>query len=60
MGKIIDVLSLVLLLGAATAFGIGVHQLGASNDLAALYWFAAGGLALKASVDLLRPKAGTR
>jgi hypothetical protein len=60
MGKVIDVLSLFLLAGAATSFGIGVHQLSVSNDLAALYWFAAGGLALKASVDLLRPKAGTR
>jgi predicted component of type VI protein secretion system len=60
MGKVIDVLSLFLLAAAATSFGIGVHQLGASNDLAALYWFAGGGLALKASVELLRPKAGTR
>jgi hypothetical protein len=60
MGKVIDVLSLVLLIGAAVAFGIGVHHLGGSRDLAALYWFAGGALSLKASVDLLRPKAGTR
>jgi hypothetical protein len=60
MGRVIDVLSLLLLVGACAAFGLGAHQLAESRDLAALYWFAAGALALKASSDLLRPKAGTR
>jgi hypothetical protein len=60
MGRFIDVLSLVLLIGACVAFSIGAHHLAASRDLLALYWFAAGGLGLKASTDLLRPKAGTR
>jgi hypothetical protein len=60
MGRLIDVLSLLLLLGACVAFGLGAHHLADSRDLAALYWFATGGLALKASTDLLRPKAGTR
>lgn len=60
MGRVIDVLSLLLLIGACVAFALGAYHLSGSRDLAALYWFAAGGLGLKASTDLLRPKAGAR
>ena len=60
MGKVIDVLSLLLMIGACVAFCLGAYHLAGSRDLAALYWFAAGALGLKASTDLLRPKAGAR
>ncbi len=60
MGRVIDVLSLLLLLAACVAFGLGAHNLAESRDLSALYWFAAGALGLKAATDLLRPKAGAR
>ncbi len=56
MSRLVDVLSLVLLLAAAAAFILGVRALGERDDLRALYQLAVGGLALKASVDLLRPR----
>ncbi len=55
MGKLIDLLSIVLLLAAIAAFAVGMIALGAQQDLAAMYWLVVGGLVLKASVDLLRP-----
>lgn len=58
MGRLIDVLSLVLLVAAVAAFVFGIRALGDRDDLRALYQLAVGGLALKASVDLLRPRGG--
>lgn len=55
MGKLIDLLGVVLLLAAIAAFSVGMTALGAQEDLAAIYWLVVGGLVLKASVDLLRP-----
>jgi hypothetical protein len=55
MGRLVDVLSVVMLLAAVAAFALGMNALGDQRDLAAIYWLVVGGLILKASVDLLRP-----
>jgi len=60
MRRVVDVISIALLLGAALAFTFGVRALGDEHDLAALYWLAAGALCLRASTDLLRPKPERR
>lgn len=56
MTRALDVLSGLLLLGAAGAFASGVHALGGAHDLHALYWLVVGAVALRASVDLLRTR----
>jgi hypothetical protein len=56
MRRIVDVLSILLLVGAAVAFTLGVRALGDERDLACLYWLVAGALLLRSSTDLLRPK----
>lgn len=58
MVRIIDVLSVLLLLGSVLAFVLGFLALGDRRDLTAIYWLVVGGLALRASSNLLRPKAG--
>lgn len=60
MVRLIDILSVVLLLGALSAFILGFVALGARRDLPALYWLIVGALALRASTNLLRPRAGSR
>lgn len=60
MTKVVDVLSVVLLVCAAVAFALGIRALGDERDLAALYWLVAGALLLRSSTDLLRPKPETR
>ncbi|HEX4336379.1 MAG TPA: hypothetical protein VH062_10730 [Polyangiaceae bacterium] len=60
MRKIIDALSILLLLGGAAAFALGVRALGDERDLASLYWLVAGALLLRSSTDLLRPKPESR
>ncbi len=60
MTRVLDIASLLLLLGAGIAFTVGVIGLGGRRDLAALYWFAVGALALRSAVDLLRPRGGAR
>jgi hypothetical protein len=60
MTRLIDVISLSLLTGAAVAFVFGLNALAGRRDLEALYSLIVGGLALKASTELLRPRAGAR
>lgn len=60
MSRVADVISVVLLVGAASAFCLGVLSLADRRDLPALYWLAIGALALRAATNLLRPKAGAR
>jgi len=60
MTRALDIASLLLLLGAGVAFTAGVVALGGRRDLAALYWFAVGALALRSAVDLLRPRGSAR
>ncbi len=52
--------SVLLLVGAALAFAVGVHALGDRRDLDALYWLVVGALTLRSSTDILRPKGASR
>ncbi|MCS6900448.1 MAG: hypothetical protein RMJ98_12325 [Myxococcales bacterium] len=56
MARLLDGISVLLLLLACGSFMLGLRSLSAKKDLHALYALAVGGLALKASVDLLRSK----
>jgi hypothetical protein len=58
--KVVDVLSILALVVASSAFAYGAHELGDGQDLQALYWLAVGGLLLRAAVELLRPRTGAR
>lgn len=60
MAKVVDILSIVLLLAAISSFAVGVHLLGQERDVQALYLLVVGGLLLKSSIDMLRPKPGER
>jgi hypothetical protein len=60
MRRLIDALSVLLLVGGAIAFALGVRALGDERDLASLYWLVAGALLLRSSTDLLRPKPESR
>jgi hypothetical protein len=60
MIRVIDLLSVLLLVGSVVAFVLGFLALGDRRDLAALYWLVVGALALRASTNLLRPKTGSR
>ncbi len=60
MTKVVDLLSILTLLVAAVTLAFGAHELGDGKDLQALYWFAVGGLLLRAAVELLRPRTGVR
>lgn len=58
MVRAVDVLSIGLMLLAVGAFSMGVLALGDRKDLDALYWLVVGGLMLRASTDMLKPKSG--
>lgn len=60
MSKVVDFVSIVLLLAAAAAFVFGLHALGNQRDLRALYWLVIGALVLRGATDVLRPRSGTR
>lgn len=56
MARFVDGISVLLLLVACGAFASGLRLLSDKEDLRALYNLVVGGLALKASVDLLRSR----
>jgi hypothetical protein len=60
MSRAIDILSVLLLIGAGLAFCLGVVALDHKEDLQALYWMGVGALLLKSSVEMLRPGRGGR
>jgi hypothetical protein len=60
VARAIDVVSVILLLGSAAAFTLGVRALGDRNDLESLYWLVIGALALRSATDMLRPKGASR
>jgi hypothetical protein len=60
MSKVIDALSIILVLSAALAFSLGVAALGERRDLVAIYWLIVGGLVLRGSIELLRPRSSSR
>jgi hypothetical protein len=59
VSRALDVFAILLLLSAALAFGFGVRALGDREDFRAIYLLIVGGLALRASTELLRPRGGT-
>ncbi|MDX2050833.1 MAG: hypothetical protein SFV15_00485 [Polyangiaceae bacterium] len=58
--RLIDALSVLLVLLALAAFAAGVYSLGAAQDVRALYLLVIGALALRSATDLLRPHGGPR
>ncbi|NUO52995.1 MAG: hypothetical protein HOV80_29465 [Polyangiaceae bacterium] len=58
MSRAIDLLAILLVLVAAVAFGFGLHALGKNEDFRAIYLLVVGGLALRASTEILRPRGG--
>lgn len=58
MARALDIFAIVLLTASACAFGFGIHALGLREDFKAIYLLAIGGLALRASTELLRPRGG--
>ena len=57
MGRVADVVNILLFVAACAAFALGIAALGDRRDLAALYWLVVGALALKGATDMLRPKS---
>jgi hypothetical protein len=55
--RIANAINLVLFVFACVAFGLGLRALGDRKDLQALYYLLLGSLALKAAVDMLRPRS---
>jgi hypothetical protein len=55
--RVANAVNLVLFIFACVAFGFGIHALGSRKDLHAIYYLLMGGLALKAAVDMLRPRS---
>jgi hypothetical protein len=54
-----DILAIVLLAGAAVAFGMGSVALARADDLRAVYWLLIGVFALRGAVQVGRPGAKT-
>lgn len=59
MARALDVFAIVLLVSAALAFAVGIRSLGDREDFKAVYLLIVGGLSLRASTELLRPRGGT-
>jgi hypothetical protein len=58
VARAVDILCLVLLVAAGAAFALGINALGDKRDVASLYWLVVGGLLLRSSTDMLRPRSG--
>jgi uncharacterized membrane protein len=59
VARALDVFAILLLVSAAAAFAFGLRALGDREDFRAIYLLIVGGLALRASTELLRPRGGT-
>jgi hypothetical protein len=59
VARALDIFAVVLLVAAAAAFAFGIRSLGERDDFRAIYLLIVGGLALRASTELLRPRGGT-
>jgi len=59
VARALDVFAIALLLSSAFAFAFGIRSLGEREDFKAIYLLIVGGLALRASTELLRPRGGT-
>jgi uncharacterized membrane protein len=58
VARALDVFAVILLVSAAVAFAFGIRSLGDREDFRAVYLLVVGALALRASVELLRPRGG--
>jgi hypothetical protein len=56
VSRVVDVLCVVLLIGAIAGFAFGLGALEKQRDLDALYFLVLGAVLLKCSTDLLRPR----
>lgn len=59
VSRAVDVFAILLLAAAAFSFAFGVHALGDRQDFKAIYLLVIGGLSLKASTEILRPRGGS-
>jgi hypothetical protein len=59
VARALDVFAILLLLAAGLAFAFGIRSLGDREDFKAVYLLIVGGLSLRASTELLRPRGGT-
>jgi len=59
VARVLDVFAILLFVSAACAFGLGLRALDGHEDFKAAYLFGIGGLTLRASTELLRPRGGT-
>ena len=57
MGIVLDILALILLTAAISAFVFGVYVMTGRDDIGALFCFVCGAVLLRSSVDLLRPRS---
>jgi predicted membrane channel-forming protein YqfA (hemolysin III family) len=51
---LVDIVAVVVLLGAAVAFFFGSTALARAEDLSAAYWLIVGTLAMRSAVHLVR------
>jgi hypothetical protein len=59
VSRAIDVFAVLLLAAAAASFAFGIYALGGRQDFKAIYLLVVGGLALRASTEMLRPRGGS-
>lgn len=59
MSRAIDAFAILLLAAAAAAFAFGIYALGNRQDFKAVYLLIVGGLSLRASTEILRPRGGS-
>jgi hypothetical protein len=54
--RLLDGIALSMLVAAGVAFGVGASSLSHAEDLKALYWLVVGVVAVRASVQIARPR----
>jgi uncharacterized membrane protein len=59
VSRAIDAFAILLLVAAAASFSYGVYALGNRQDFKAVYLLLIGGLSLRASTEILRPRGGS-
>jgi hypothetical protein len=57
--QLVDGLAIALVAAAATAFILGDAALARAEDLKALYWILVGIVAVRAAVQVAKPRAKT-
>ena len=57
LGRLVDALAIFLFLAAGASFAFGVDALQKLEDVRAIYLLVIGGLSLRASTEILRPRS---